>query len=120
MSRSKKKLKVIPLGGLQEIGKNITVFEYGDEILVVDCGLSFPEDDMLGIDLVIPDISYLAKNKEKIMGVILTHGHEDHMGDALFPEGDKCARVWYEADARTAEVQAGRAQAAADDKAGRC
>ena len=79
VSRSKKKLKVIPLGGLQEIGKNITVFEYGDEILVVDCGLSFPEDDLLGIDLVIPDISYLAKIR-KIMGVILTHGHEDHIG----------------------------------------
>lgn len=80
MAKSKKTLKVIPLGGLQEIGKNITVFEYGDDIIVVDCGLSFPEDDMLGIDLVIPDVSYLAKNKEKIRGIILTHGHEDHIG----------------------------------------
>jgi len=80
VSKSKQKLKVIPLGGLQEIGKNMTVFEYGDEILVVDCGLSFPEDDMLGIDHVIPDISYLAKNKEKVLGIILTHGHEDHIG----------------------------------------
>ncbi len=80
MSKSKQKLKVIPLGGLQEIGKNITVFEYGEEIIVVDCGLAFPEDDMLGIDLVIPDISYLTKNKEKVKGIILTHGHEDHIG----------------------------------------
>ena len=80
MSKSKQKLRVIPLGGLQEIGKNMTVIEYGDEMLVVDCGLSFPEDDMLGIDHVIPDISYLAKNREKIQGVILTHGHEDHVG----------------------------------------
>ena len=76
----KSKLKIIPLGGLHEVGKNITVFEYEDEIIVVDCGLSFPEDDMLGIDLVIPDISYLLKNQEKIKGMIITHGHEDHIG----------------------------------------
>ncbi len=80
MAKSKKKLRVIPLGGLQEIGKNITVFEYGENIVVVDCGLAFPEDDMLGIDLVIPDISYLTKNKDKIRGIVLTHGHEDHIG----------------------------------------
>lgn len=80
MAKNKKKLKVIPLGGINEIGKNITVFEYGDDIIAVDCGMTFPEDELLGIDLVIPDISYLAKNKEKVRGIVLTHGHEDHIG----------------------------------------
>ena len=74
------KLKIIPLGGLEKIGMNITAFEYEDSIIVVDCGLSFPEDDMLGIDLVIPDISYLKNNVEKLKGFVITHGHEDHIG----------------------------------------
>ena len=74
------KLKIIPLGGLEKIGMNITAFEYEDSIIVVDCGLSFPEDDMLGIDLVIPDVSYLKSNIEKVKGFVITHGHEDHIG----------------------------------------
>ena len=74
------KLKIISLGGLNEIGKNLTVYEYGNDIVVVDCGMGFPDDDMYGIDVVIPDVSYLIKNQNKIRGIFITHGHEDHIG----------------------------------------
>ncbi len=73
-------LKIIPLGGLEQIGMNMTAFEYGDSIVVVDCGLAFPEDDMPGIDFVIPDVTYLVENADKVKGFVITHGHEDHIG----------------------------------------
>ena len=79
-TENKEKLKIIPLGGLEQIGMNITAFEYGDSIVVVDCGMAFPGDDMLGIDLVIPDITYLKNNFDKIKAFVITHGHEDHIG----------------------------------------
>lgn len=82
--RFKTPLRVIPLGGLREIGKNLTVYEYGKDIIIVDTGLSFPEDELLGVDIVIPDINYLRNNVEKIRGVVYTHGHEDHIGGAPY------------------------------------
>lgn len=79
-AKKRNKLKIIPLGGMEEIGKNMTVFEYGENIIAVDCGLAFPEDEMLGIDLVIPDVAYLERNIEKVHAILVTHGHEDHIG----------------------------------------
>ena len=78
--QQEEKLRIIPLGGVDEFGKNITVVEYGEDMLVVDCGSIFPKEDMLGVDLVIPDVTYLIKNRERIRGMLLTHGHEDHIG----------------------------------------
>lgn len=80
MKKENDNIRIIPLGGTNEIGKNLTVLEYKDEIIIVDCGLKFPDDDMFGIDVVIPDVSYLIKNKERIKGIFITHGHEDHIG----------------------------------------
>ncbi len=80
MAKSKNKLRVIPLGGIEEIGKNMTAIEYGNDIIVVDCGSMFPKEDLYGIDLVIPDVTYLEKNADKLRGFVITHGHEDHIG----------------------------------------
>ena len=85
----KSPLKIIPLGGLLEIGKNITVFEYEDDIIIVDCGLAFPEDEMLGIDLVIPDISYLEKNKDKIRGLVI----RSHRSCTIFIKTNRCTNI---------------------------
>ncbi len=80
----KEKLKIIPLGGIGEIGKNITVLEYGGDMMIVDCGMAFPDDEMLGVDLVLPDLTYVEKNREKLRALVLTHGHEDHIGGLPF------------------------------------
>lgn len=80
MAKKTSKIRVIPLGGMQEVGKNMSIIEYKDEILIIDCGLGFPEDEMLGIDIVIPDVTYLMRNRNKVKGMVLTHGHEDHIG----------------------------------------
>lgn len=84
VQKNKDKLRLIPLGGLGEIGKNLNVFEYKEDIILVDCGLKFPDDDMFGIDIVLPDFNYLIENQEKIKGVVITHGHEDHIGGLVY------------------------------------
>ncbi len=87
-------VKIIPLGGLEQIGMNITAFEYGDSIIVVDCGIAFPEDEMLGVDLVIPDVTYLKENIDKVKGFFITHGHEDHIGALPYVLKDICVPVY--------------------------
>ena len=82
------KLKIIPLGGLDEIGKNITVLEYGKDMIAIDCGVGFPEEEMYGVDLVIPDFTYLVENKNKLKGFFITHGHEDHIGSIPYAMRD--------------------------------
>ena len=88
------KLKIIPLGGLNEVGKNLTVYEYGNDILVADCGLGFPDGEMYGVDVVIPDVTYLVKNAHKIRGIVLTHGHEDHIGAIPYVLKDISAPIY--------------------------
>ena len=86
-------VRIIPLGGLEQIGMNITAFETESSIIVVDCGLAFPEDDMLGVDLVIPDITYLEERRDKVKGFVITHGHEDHIGALPYVLQRLCSRA---------------------------
>ena len=106
------KLKIISLGGLDEIGKNMTVYEYGNDIIVVDCGMGFPDDDMYGIDVVIPDVSYLIKNQSKIRGIFITHGHEDHIGAALCAALHQRAHLHHPHDRGADPAEAGGAPSA--------
>ncbi len=87
-------VRVIPLGGVNEVGKNMIAIEYGDEIIIADCGLAFPEDDMLGVDLLIPDITYLRQTPKKVVGYVISHGHEDHIGGLAYILREINAPVW--------------------------
>ena len=105
------KIKIIPLGGLNEIGKNLTVYEYGGDIIVVDCGMAFPGDDMYGVDMVIPDVSYLVKNANRIRGLFITHGHEDHIGAIpLCAAPGEHAHLLHPPDRGSHQIEAGRAR----------
>ncbi len=112
------KLKIISLGGLNEIGKNLTVYEYGGDIVVVDCGMGFPDDDMYGIDVVIPDVTYLIKNQNKIRGIFITHGHEDHIGALPYVLRDlQRPHLRHPHDRRPDQAEAGGAPPAGQDQA---
>ena len=91
---AKSRLQIIPLGGLGEIGKNMTAFRYGDEIIVIDAGMAFPDETMPGIDIVIPDFSYLIENRDKVKAILITHGHEDHIGSLAYLLRDISAPVY--------------------------
>ena len=91
---AKSRLQIIPLGGLGEVGKNMTVFRYGDEIIVIDAGMAFPDETMPGVDIVIPDFSYLIENRDKIKAILITHGHEDHIGSLAYLLRDVSAPVY--------------------------
>lgn len=104
------KVKIIPLGGLEQIGMNITAIECNDSIIVVDCGLAFPSDDMLGIDLCIPDVTYLKQNIDKVKGFVITHGHEDHIGALPYIlQQINVPGLWNQADHRSDREQIKRA-----------
>ena len=112
---SDKKLRIIPLGGLGEVGKNMMVYEYGENILIVDTGLMFPENDMLGIDYIIPDFQYLLEKRDMVRGIVITHGHEDHTGAITHVSGtNQRPDLRHAADARSvgSKALAGRANSA--------
>src|SRR5512137_1829663 len=94
MSNTPEKLRIIPIGGLGEVGKNMMAYEYDDHILVVDAGLMFPDNDMLGVDYIIPDFTYLRQNAKRVCGIIITHGHEDHTGAVRHLLADVSAPVY--------------------------
>ena len=100
----KEKLKIIPLGGLNEIGKNMTVVEYGQDIFVIDCGMAFPDNDLLGVDLVIPDVTYLRRHKNKVRGIVITHGHEDRC-TAVCAQRAECSGLLHASGGRYPEFQ---------------